>query len=56
MKIKVIHNFKDKEKNLVLRNVGDVLEVTEERGNKLISFNLAEKHESDKIEKKEAAK
>lgn len=56
MKIKVIHNFKDKEKNMTLRNVGDVLEVTEERGNKLISLNLAEKNESDKTEKKEVAK
>lgn len=57
MKLKAIRNFRDKESNMLLRKEGDVFDVKEERGKKLISLRLAEKQEEpDKTEKKETAK
>lgn len=42
MKIRVRHNFKDIEKGLRLRTVGEILTVSEERGKYLISMKVAE--------------
>lgn len=42
MKVRVRHNFKDTENGLRLRTVGEILEVSEERGRYLISMRVAE--------------
>ena len=41
MKIRVIHDFYDKENDLKLRKAGDEYEVPEKRGGYLISFKVA---------------
>lgn len=41
MKIRVIHDFYDKENDLELRKVGEEYEVTEERGRYLVDFRVA---------------
>ena len=41
MKIKVIHDFYDKENDLELRKAGEEYEVSKGRGNYLISFKVA---------------
>lgn len=41
MKVKVIHEFKDAEYDLVLRTVGEELEVPDERGSYLVNFGVA---------------
>ena len=41
MKIRVIHDFYDKENDLKLRKVGEEYEVTEERGRYLVDFRVA---------------
>lgn len=41
MKIRVTHDFYDKENDLELRKAGDEYEVTEERGRYLVSFRVA---------------
>ena len=41
MKIRVTHDFYDKENDLELRKVGDEYEVSEERGKYLVSFRVA---------------
>ena len=41
MKIRVIHDFYDKENDLELRKVGEEQEVTEERGRYLVDFRVA---------------
>ena len=40
MKIRVIHDFYDKENDLELRKVGEEYEVTEERGRYLVDFRV----------------
>lgn len=41
MKIRVTHDFYDKENDLEPRKIGDEYEVPEERGRYLISFRVA---------------
>lgn len=41
MKIRVIHDFYDKENDLELRKVREEYEVTEERGRYLVDFRVA---------------
>lgn len=41
MKVKVIHEFKDAEHDLVLRTVGEELEVPDARGSYLVNFGVA---------------
>lgn len=41
MKIRVTHDFYDKENDLELRKAGDEYEVSEERGRYLVSFRVA---------------
>ncbi len=41
MKIRVIHDFYDKENDLELRKVGEEYEVKEERGRYLVDFRVA---------------
>ena len=41
MKIRVTHDFYDKENDLELRKVGEEYEVSEERGKYLISYRVA---------------
>lgn len=48
MKIKVIHDFYDKENDLELRNAGEEYEVSKERGNYLISFKVAKEIKDQK--------
>lgn len=56
MKIQVKRDFRDKEHGLILRKAGEILEVKEERGKKLISLNLAEaREEPEKTTKRETA-
>lgn len=56
MKIKIKNGFYDKEHSMILRKEGEILEVKEERGKKLISLNLAEaKEETEKTIRKETA-
>lgn len=42
MKVRVLTNFRDKTSNLELRKDGNILNVTKERAEKLISLRLAE--------------
>ena len=42
MKIRVIHDFYDKENNLKLRSVGDVLTVSKDRAEYLAKMKVAE--------------
>ena len=42
MKIKVKHDFKDRENNLKLRTVGEIMTVTKERAEYLTNMKLAE--------------
>lgn len=56
MKIKVKRDFRDKEHGLALRKAGEILEVKEDRGKKLVSLNLAEtREETEKTTKRETA-
>mgnify|MGYP004480735765 FL=1 len=48
MKIKVIHDFYDKENDLELRKAGEEYEVSKERGNYLISFKVAKEIKDQK--------
>lgn len=41
MKIRVIHDFYDKENENVLRKVGEEYEVSKERGKYLVSYRVA---------------
>ena len=41
MKIRVIHDFYDKENDLELRKVGEEYKVTEEKGRYLVDFRVA---------------
>ena len=52
MKIRVTSPFRDRECDLAVRMVGDILTVTKERGEHLIVQNLAEQVE-EKTEKSE---
>jgi len=56
MKIRVKHDFYDKEHDLKLRKKNEIMEVKEDRGKELISLNLAEEMEAEKEVRKEAAK
>lgn len=42
MKIRVKHDFKDRENNLKLRTVGEIMTVTKERAEYLTNMKLAE--------------
>lgn len=42
MKIRVIHDFYDKENDLKLRSVGDTLTVSKDRGEYLVRMKIAE--------------
>ena len=48
MKIKVIHDFYDKENDLKLRKAGEEYEVSKERGQYLISFKVAKEIKDQK--------
>ena len=48
MKIKVIHDFYDKENDLKLRKAGEEYEVSKERGKDLISFKVAKEIKNQK--------
>nr|DAT31853.1 MAG TPA: hypothetical protein [Caudoviricetes sp.] len=48
MKIRVTHDFYDKENDLKLRKAGDEYEVTEERGRYLVSFRVAKEIKNQK--------
>lgn len=48
MKIKVIHDFYDKENDLKLRKAGEEYEVSKERGKYLISFKVAKEIKDQK--------
>lgn len=48
MKIKVIHDFYDKENDLKLRKAGEEYKVSKERGKYLISFKVAEEIKDQK--------
>ena len=52
MYIKVIQRFADKGYGLVIREIGDVLEVSEERGQELIGKGFAETAPKPKKKKK----
>ncbi|MFR7321686.1 MAG: hypothetical protein ACLUTH_10450 [Blautia massiliensis (ex Durand et al. 2017)] len=41
MKIRVIHDFYDKENDLELRKVGEEYEISKERGKYLVSYRVA---------------
>ena len=41
MKVIVQHNFRDKENDLVLRSVGEELEVSQKRAEELVNLQLA---------------
>ena len=56
MKVKVLHDFRDRTAGLALRKKGEILEVDEKRAAKLESFELAERIEEPvKKEPKETA-
>lgn len=48
MKIKVIHDFYDKENDLELRKAGEEYELSKGRGNYLISFKVAKEIKDQK--------
>ena len=48
MKIRVTHDFYNKENNLELRKTGEEYEVSKERGNYLISFRVAKEIKDQK--------
>lgn len=48
MKIRVTHDFYDKENDLELRKTGEEYEVSKERGNYLISFGVAKEIKDQK--------
>ena len=48
MKIKVVHDFYDKENDLELRKAGEEYEVSKKRGNYLISFKVAKEIKEQK--------
>ena len=48
MKIRVTHDFYDKENDLKLRKAGDEYEVTEERGRYVVSFRVAKEIKNQK--------
>lgn len=48
MKIRVTHDFYDKENDLELRKTGEEYEVSKERGNYLISFRVAKEIKDQK--------
>lgn len=55
MQIRVRRDFFDKEHDLALRKMGEILEVSENRGNQLVRMNLAEPIPEKKETKKAAA-
>lgn len=55
MKVKVKHDFLDKEHNLELRKQGTTLTMKSDRAKKLISLGLVEEIKSEKGNGKEAA-
>lgn len=55
MKVRVKHDFRDKEKGLELRKQNSTLILKEDRAKKLISLGLVEEIKSEKENDKEAA-
>lgn len=56
MKVKVVISFHDAANFTLIHKVGDVLEVSEERAQKLIGLGLVKKVEDKKAEKVEEPK
>ena len=57
MKVKILHDFRDRTADLKLRKVGETLDVDEARATKLESLNLAERiQETTEKEPKQTAK
>lgn len=54
MKVKVLRDFRDRENDLIIRKVGETLEVTEERAEKLQGFGLVEEIPIIPLMKKDA--
>lgn len=54
MKIRVLHDFKDKEHNLKYRSAGEQLTVSKERAEHLIRIGLAEAVEENEGDPKES--
>lgn len=55
MRVRVIHDFRDKEKGLELRKQNSTLVLKDDRAKKLISFGLVEEIKTEKESGKEAA-
>ncbi len=55
MKVRVIHDFRDKEKGLELRKQNSTLVMKDDRAKKLISLGLVEEVKTEKESSKEAA-